>query len=296
MVRILHLVELNEREELSSYERVRSRPPKRVRTLKQRIAWRDEQIARRAAEKEVKETPIDESNNDQRDRSHVSTVTNDQMRSKLDAMGGSRKMSDLPDPRPQGFGRDNTPLTPKEKLKATYRAGRVRRTENFKGAINQGKSAISQKYKKGWKGATLPAEKAVQDTAKWPNPSGSAHVLSRGVKKVKGAKPLPGEVHGEEKDMARPQGEGGEVTRNLVARNLNKKREGGTQVVPKTPPFQSHDDNIRSMRRMGDEYAGTPSKKDKMPERRKPTPNSMRSTKVADVNKPKLTGTTYSQG
>ena len=213
---------------------------------------------------------LNESNNDQRDRSHVSTVTNDKMRKKLDAMGGSRNMDDLDDPRRSGLGLKPRPkLTPKEKLKLTYRADRVRRSEDFKGAIQQGKSAISDKFRKGYKGATLPAEKAVQDTAKWPNPSGSAHVLSRGVKKVKGAKPLPGEVHGEEKDMARPQAEGGEVTRNLVARNLNKKREGGTQVVPKKPPFEDHSTNIDNMVKLGNEYGGTPSRKDRMPEKRK---------------------------
>ena len=213
---------------------------------------------------------LNESNNDQRDDSHVSTVTNDKMKRKLDAMGGSRNMDDLDDPRRSGLGLKPRPkLTPKEKLKATYRADRVRRTENFKGAISQGKSAISRKFKKGWKGSTLPAEQAVQDTAKWPNPSGSAHVLSRGVKKERGAKPLPGAVHGEEKDMARPVGEGGGVTRNLVARKMEKPREGGNQVVPKTPPFQSHDDNIKSMARLGNEYGGTPSRKDKMPEKRK---------------------------
>ena len=211
---------------------------------------------------------LNESNNDQRDDSHVSTVTNDKMKKKLDATG-SRSMDDLPDPRQQRFGKTNEPLNPKEKLKATYRADRVRRTEDFKGAISQGKSAISQEYKKGYKGATLPAEKAAQDTAKWPNPSGSAHVLSRGVKKEKGAKPLPGAVHGEEKDMARPVGEGGEVTRNSLARKGEKPREGGNQVVPKTPPFQKHDDNIRSMRRMGKEYAN-PSRKDKVRPPKKP--------------------------
>ena len=86
---------------------------------------------------------------------------------------------------------------------------------------------------------------------------------------MKGAKPLPGAVHGEEKDMARPVGEGGGVTRNLVARKMEKPREGGTQVVPKTPPFEDHSTNIRSMRRMGDQYAGTPSRKDRVPEKRK---------------------------
>ena len=203
-------------------------------------------------------------------------------------------MSDLPDPRPQQVGKTREPLTPKEKLKATYRQGRLNRRAQFKGAINQGKSAISQEYKKGWKGATLPAEQAAQDTAKWPDPGGSTHITSRGVKKVRGAKPLPGQVHGEELDMARPQGEGGGVTRNLVARKLEKPREGGHQVVPKTPPFQSHDDNIRSMRSLGKEYAGTPSKKDAMPERR---PRIRRqSQKKTDVNKPPLSGTTYSQG
>ena len=221
---------------------------------------------------------LNESNNDQRDDSHVSTVTNDKMKTKLDALGGSRKMSDIEEPRRSSYGQsvpsnsDGTPkaeLTPKEKLKATYRADRVRRRDAFKGAINQGKSAISDKFKKGWKGAKMPAEQAVQDTAKWPDPGGSTHINSRGVKKVKGAKPLPGAVHGEEKDMARPQGEGGGVTRNLVARKMEKPREGGTQVVSKTPPFQKHDDNIRSMRRLGDEYAGTPSRKDRMPEKRK---------------------------
>lgn len=233
---------------------------------------------------------LNESNNDQRDDSHVSTVSNDIMKSKFDAMGGSRNMDDLDDPRQQRFGKTNEPLNPKEKLKAIYRRDRVRRTENMKGAISQGKSAISDKFRKGYKGATLPAEQAAQDTAKWPNPSGSTHVLSRGVKKVRGAKPLPGAVHGEEKDMARPQGEGGEVARNLVARKMEKPREGGTQVVPKTPPFQDHDTNIRSMRSLGKEYAGTPSKKDKMPERR---PRMQRqSQKKPDANKPKLAGTT----
>jgi hypothetical protein len=238
---------------------------------------------------------LNESNNDQRDDSHVSTVSNDIMKSKFDAMGGSRNMDDLDDPRQQRFGKTNEPLSPKEKLKAIYRRDRVRRTENMKGAIQQGKSAISDKFRKGYKGATLPAEQAVQDTAKWPNPSGGAHVLSRGVKKVKGAKPIPGEVHGEEMDASRPVGEGGEVTRNLLARKMEKPREGGTQVVPKTPPFQDHDTNIRSMRRMGDQYAGTPSRKDKMPERRKPTPNSQRSRKKTNVPNPELKGTTYSQ-
>jgi len=210
---------------------------------------------------------LNESNNDQRDDSHVSTVTNDKLRKKLDAMG-SRSMSDVDDPRPQQFGKTREPLTPKEKLKATYRADRVKRRDDFKGAISQGKSAISRKFKKGWKGATLPAEQAVQDTAKWPNPGGGAHIISRGQKKVRGAKPIPGEVHGEEMDASRPVGEGGEVTRNLLARKGKKPREGGSQVVPKTPPFQPHDDNIRSMRRLGDEYAGTPSRKDRVPEQR----------------------------
>jgi len=40
-------------------------------------------------------------------------------------------------------------------------------------------------------------------------------------------------------------------------------------VVPKTPPFQDHDTNIRSMRKLGKEYAGTPSRKDRVPEKRK---------------------------
>ena len=214
---------------------------------------------------------LNESNNDQRDDSHVSTVTNDQMRKKLDAMGGSRNMDDLDDPRSSGLGLKPRPkLTPREKLKAIYRKGRLNRRDMFKGAISQGRSAISQEYKKGWKGATLPAEQAAQDTAKWPDPGGSTHITSRGVKKVRGAKPLPGQVHGEELDMARPQGEGGGVTRNLVARKLEKPREGGHQVVPKTPPFQSHDDNIRSMRSLGKEYAGTPSRKDKARPPKKP--------------------------
>ena len=238
---------------------------------------------------------LNESNNDQRDDSHVSTVTNDKMKRKLDAMGGSRNMDDLDDPRRSGLGLKPRPkLTPKEKLKATYRADRVRRTENFKGAISQGKSAISRKFKKGWKGSTLPAEQAVQDTAKWPDPGGSTHIISRGQKKVKGAKPLPGAVHGEEKDMARPVGEGGGVTRNLVARKMEKPREGGNQVVPKTPPFQSHDDNIRSMVRLGNEYGGTPSRKDKAHPAKKPI--QRQSQKKADVNKPPLSGTTSSQG
>ena len=237
---------------------------------------------------------LNESNNDQRDDSHVSTVTNDQMRKKLDAMGGSRNMDDLDDPRSSGLGLKPRPkLTPREKLKAIYRKGRLNRRDMFKGAISQGKSAISRKFKKGWKGSTLPAEQAVQDTAKWPDPGGSTHIISRGQKKVKGAKPLPGAVHGEEKDMARPVGEGGGVTRNLVARKMEKPREGGNQVVPKTPPFQSHDDNIRSMVRLGNEYGGTPSRKDRMPKRR---PRIQRqSQKKADVSKPPLSGTTYSQ-
>ena len=218
---------------------------------------------------------LNESNNDQRDDSAPSTVADDILRKKL---RGGRDLSKIKDTRRNTYGqsfpagRGGVPLppqTPKEKIDALYRQSRVQRRDNFKGAIQQGKSAISRKFKKGWKGATLPAEQAVQDTAKWPNPSGSTHVLSRGVKKERGAKPLPGAVHGEEKDMARPQGEGGEVTRNLVARKMEKPREGGTQVVPKTPPFEDHDTNIRSMRRMGDQYAGTPSRKDKMPEKRK---------------------------
>jgi len=86
---------------------------------------------------------------------------------------------------------------------------------------------------------------------------------------VRGAKDLPGEVHGEVAHMSGPQGEGGHVTRNLVARKMEKPREGGTQVVPKTPPFQDHDTNIRSMRKLGKEYAGTPSRKDRVPEKRK---------------------------
>ncbi len=213
---------------------------------------------------------LNESNNNQRDDSHVSTVTNDQMRKKLDAMGGSRNMDDLDDPRSSGLGLKPRPkLTPREKLKAIYRKGRLNRRDMFKGAISQGKSAISRKFKKGWKGSTLPAEQAVQDTAKWPDPGGSTHIISRGQKKVKGAKPLKGEVHGEEMDMSRPVGEGGEVTRNKVATTLNKPQEGGNQVVPKTSPFQSHDDNIRSLVKLGNEYGGTPSRKDKMPEKRK---------------------------
>jgi hypothetical protein len=237
---------------------------------------------------------LNESNNDQRDGSHVSTVTNDIMKRKLDAMGGSRNMDDLDDPRPQQVGKTREPLTPKEKLKAHYRQGRLNRRAQFKGAINQGTSAISRKFKKGWKGSTLPAEQAVQDTAKWPDPGGSTHIISRGQKKVKGAKPLKGEVHGEEMDMARPVGEGGNVTRNLVARKMEKPREGGNQVVPKTPPFQSHDDNIKSMARLGNEYGGTPSRKDKARPAKKPI--QRQSQKKADVNKPPLSGTTYSQG
>jgi len=69
--------------------------------------------------------------------------------------------------------------------------------------------------------------------------------------------------------MARPVGEGGEVTRNLVARNLNKKREGGTQVVPKKPPFEDHSTNIDNMVKLGNEYGGTPSRKDRAREKRK---------------------------
>ena len=210
---------------------------------------------------------LNESSNDQRDDSHVSTVTNDKLRTRLDARG-SRSMDDVEDPRSRGLGKPLEPLTPKEKLKAVYRKDRVNRRREFEGAIQQGKSAISSKFRKGYKGATLDPEKAVQAQAKWPSPGGSGHVLSRGVKKERGAKPLPGAVHGEEKDMARPQGEGGEVTRNLVARKMEKPREGGTQVVPKTPPFQDHDDNIRSMRKLGKEYAGTPSRKDRVPEKR----------------------------
>jgi hypothetical protein len=210
---------------------------------------------------------LNESNNNQRDDSHSSTVSNDILIKKL---RGSRNMDDLDDPRRSGLGLKPRPkLTPKEKLKELDRQVRIQRRDNFKGAIQQGKSAISRKFKKGWKGSTLPAEQAVQDTAKWPDPGGSTHIISRGQKKVKGAKALKGEVHGEEMDMARPVGEGGEVTRNRVATTLNKPQEGGHQVVPKTSPFQSHDDNIRSLVKLGNEYAGTPSRKDRMPEKRK---------------------------
>ena len=218
---------------------------------------------------------LNESNNDQRDDSHSSTVTDDILRKKL---RGSRDLSKIPDTRRNTYGQKfpagpgGVPLPPqttKEKLKELDREVRLRRRKNMEGAITQGKWAISDKFKKGWKGAILPAEKAVQDTAKWPNPGGSTHIISRGQRKVRGAKPLPGAVHGEEKDMARPVGEGGEVSRNLVARNLNKKREGGTQVVPKTSPFEDHSTNIDNMVKLGNVYGGTPSRKDKMPEKRK---------------------------
>ena len=202
---------------------------------------------------------LNESNNDQRDDSHSSTVSNDILIKKL---RGSRNTKDLEVEGGEG-------LTPREKLKLFNRQGRLLRRKNMEGAITQGKWAISDKFKKGWKGSKLEPEKAALERAKWPNPGGSTHIISRGQKKVKGAKPLPGAVHGEEKDMARPVGEGGEVTRNLVARNLNKKREGGTQVVPKKPPFEDHSTNIDNMVKLGNEYGGTPSRKDRAREKRK---------------------------
>ena len=218
---------------------------------------------------------LNESNNDQRDNSAASTVADDILRKKL---RGSRDLGDIEDTRPKSYGQSFPsgpggvplpPQTPKEKLKAHYREARVLRRKNMEGAITQGKWAISDKFKKGWKGSKLEPEKAALERAKWPNPGGSTHIISRGQKKVKGAKPLPGAVHGEEKDMARPVGEGGEVTRNLVARNLNKKREGGTQVVPKKPPFEDHSTNIDNMVKLGNEYGGTPSRKDRAREKRK---------------------------
>tara|TARA_R110000803_G_scaffold8230_1_gene26508 strand:+ start:2647 stop:3363 length:717 start_codon:yes stop_codon:yes gene_type:complete len=218
---------------------------------------------------------LNESNNDQRDDSHSSTVSNDILIKKL---RGSRNTKDLEDPRDKSYGQPfpagpgGTPLPPltaREKLKAYDRQSRILRRKNMKAAINQGEWAISRKFKKGWKGSTLEPEKAALEQAKWPNPGGSTHIISRGQKKVRGAKPLKGEVHGEEMDMARPVGEGGNVTRNKVATTLNKTQEGGYKVTPETPPFQSKDDNIRSMARLGNEYGGTPSRKDRMPEKRK---------------------------
>ena len=242
---------------------------------------------------------LNESNNNQRDDSHSSTVSNDILIKKL---RGSRDLSKIKDTRKKSYGqkfpasRGGNPLppqTPREKLKELDRQVRIQRRDNFKGAISQGKSAISRKFKKGWKGSTLPAEQAVQDTAKWPDPGGSTHIISRGQKKVKGAKPLKGEVHGEEMDMARPVGEGGNVTRNKVATTLNKPQEGGYKLTPETPPFQSHDDNIRSLVKLGNAYGGTPSGKDKAHPAKKPI--GRQSQKKADVSKPPLSGTTYSQ-
>ena len=226
---------------------------------------------------------LNESNNDQRDDSHSSTVSNDILIKKL---RGSRDTKDLEVEGGEG-------LTPREKLKLFNRQGRLLRRKNMEAAINHGQWAISRKFKKGWKGAKLPAEKAALEQAKWPNPGGSTHIISRGQKKVKGAKPLKGEVHGEEMDMARPVGEGGNVTRNKVATTLNKPQEGGYKLTPETPPFQSHDDNIRSLVKLGNAYGGTPSGKDKAHPAKKPI--GRQSQKKVDVNKPPLSGTTYSQ-
>ena len=220
---------------------------------------------------------LNESNNDQRDDSHSSTVSNDILIKKL---RGSRDTKDLEVEGGEG-------LTPREKLKLFNRQGRLLRRKNMEAAINHGQWAISRKFKKGWKGAKLEPEKAALERAKWPNPGGSTHIISRGQRKVRGAKPLKGEVHGEEMDMARPVGEGGNVTRNLVAPKMEKPREGGNQVVPKTPPFQSHDDNIRSMVRLGNEYGGTPSRKDRMPKRRpRIQRQSQKKPSLSGVNKP----------
>ena len=243
---------------------------------------------------------LNESNNNQRDDSHVSTVTDDILRKKL---RGSRNTKDLEDPRDKSYGQnfpansDGTPLpplTPREMLRAHYRQPRVLRRKNMEAAIHHGQWAISRKFRKGWKGSTLPAEKAALEQAKWPNAGGSTHVISRGQRKVRGAKPLPGEVHGEELDMARPVGEGGNVTRNRVARKLNRKRVGGYQVVPETPEFGTQDDNIDSMIGLGNAYGGTPSRKDKAHPAKKPI--GRQSQKKVDVKKPPLSGTTYSQG
>ena len=243
---------------------------------------------------------LGESNNNQRDDSHVSTVTDDILRKKL---RGSRNTKDLEDPRDKSYGQnfpansDGTPLpplTPREMLRAHYRQPRVLRRKNMEAAIHHGQWAISRKFRKGWKGSRLPAEQAALEQAKWPNAGGSTHVISRGQGKVRGAKPLPGEVQGEELDMARPVGEGGNVTRNRVARKLNRKRVGGYQVVPETPEFGTQDDNIDSMIGLGNAYGGTPSRKDKAHPAKKPI--GRQSQKKVDVKKPPLSGTTYSQG